>query len=204
MNEFLKLNKHKLPFAFISTSLAFLAIALVFLAIAYFNNQFPDLSLLIIILLVAGIGFPVFIIMVAYLEWLSKRRLRIKAFSVKPFDQLDKIGFTKSFINEKNKLYFTEETKEGIFNDFRIICDVTRKNPKTIQFKALIKHKQIEEDDLKKLENQLKTQNIVFDFDGIIKMYNLKRLTIHSIIQLESDLVKFTELLKKQNFEPEK
>lgn len=204
MDRFLKLNKHKLRFAFFATSITFLTIVIIILAIGYFNEQFPDIVLLTIVLLGAGIGFPLFIITLAYLEWLSKRRVRKRAFSKPPFDRLDKIGFSKSFINEKTKWFFTEESKEVVINDFKIKCDITRNNSKTIQFKALVNHRQIDKDEFKHLERHFKNQDIIFDFEGLIKMYDIKRPTIVSAQQLESDLIKFTELLKKENFEPQK
>jgi len=179
-----------------------LTIVLILFIIGYFNGQIPDIILLTTVLLAAGLGFPTFIIAIAYIEWISKRRVRKRAFSKPPFDQLDKIGFLKSFINKKTKWYFTEETKEAIINNFKIKCDITREDSKTIQFKALVNHRQIDKADIKQLERQFKRQDIMFDFEGLIKMYDIKRPTIVSAQQLESDLIKFTELLKKEGFEP--
>ena len=204
MDGFLKLNRHKLRFAFIATSLIFLSLALIFLVIGYYNEQLPDIILLTTILLVAGIGFPIFIISIAYLEWLSKRRVRKRAFSKPPFNQLDKIGFSLSLINEKTKWFFTEESKESVINDFKIKCDITRENSKTIQFKALVNYRQIDKDEFKHLEQHFKNHGIIFDFEGLVKMYDMKKPTIHSAQQLKSDLIKFTELLKKENFKPQK
>ena len=204
MDGFLKLNRHKLRFAFIATSLIFLSLALIFLEIGYYNEQLPDIILLTTILLVAGIGFPIFIISIAYLEWLSKRRVRKRAFSKPPFNQLDKIGFSLSLINEKTKWFFTEESKESVINDFKIKCDITRENSKTIQFKALVNYRQIDKDEFKHLEQHFKNHGIIFDFEGLVKMYDMKKPTIHSAQQLKSDLIKFTELLKKENFKPQK
>ena len=127
------------------TSLIFLSIALISLVIGYFNEHLPDTVLLIIILLVAGIGFPIFIMALAYLEWLSKQSVRNRAFS-------------KSFINEKTKWFFKEETNNGTINNFKIKCDITRENSDKIQFKAFVNHKQINKNELnrfKKYQHQL-------------------------------------------------
>lgn len=204
MDGFLKLNRHKLKFAFVSTSLIFLSIAIIFLVIGYFNNQLPNTILLITILLVAGIGLPIFIMALAYLEWLFKRKVRNRAFSKPPFDQLENIGFSKSFINEKIKWFFTEETKEGSINNFKIKCDITRENSKKIQFKAFVEHKQIDKNEFKRLEHYLKKHEITFDFGGFTKTHDIRRPEIVSAKQLESDLFEFIELLKKEGFEPRK
>lgn len=204
MDGFLKLNNHKLRFAFVATSLIFLSFALILLVIGYFNEQLPDTVLLTTILFVAGIGLPIFIIAIAYLEWLSKRRVRRRAFSKSPFDKLPKIGFTKSYINEKTKWFFTEETKEGIINNFKIKCDITRENSKTIQFKALVEHRQIDKDEFKRLEQLFNKYDVIFDFEGLTKMLDINRQKINTEQELKTELLKFTELLKNENFEPKK
>lgn len=203
MDGFLKLNRHKLRLASFTTSITFLTIVIIFIAIGYSKGQFPDIILIITILLSAGIGIPFFIITLAYLDWLSKQKVRKRAFSKAPFDRLDKIGFSKSFINEKTKWFFTEETKEAYINEFKIKCDITRENSKIIQFKALVTQRLIDEDELKHLERSFKNQGIIFDYDGLVKIYDIKRPIATSIQQLKSDLIKFTELLKRKGFEPQ-
>ena len=94
----------------------------------------------------------------AYLEWLSKRRVRNR-------------GFSKSFINEKTKWFFTEETKEGTINNFKIKCDITRENSNKTQFKAFVKHKQIDKNEL----NRFKKYQVIFDFEGLTKIYDINR-----------------------------
>ena len=202
MDGFLKLNIHKLRFALIATSLIFLSLALILLVISYFNEQLPDPVLLIAIILVAGIGFPIFIIAIAYLEWLLKRRVRRRAFSKSPFDKLSKIGFNKTFINVKSKWFFTEETKEGIVNNFKIKCDKTRENSKKIQFKAIVEHIQIDKNEFKRLEQLFNKYDIIFDSEGLTKLVDINRPKKFSLQQLESELLKFTELLKSENFKP--
>lgn len=204
MDGFLKLNRYKIRFVFVTTSLLFLSIAIILLIIGYLNEQLPDIILLTTIFSVAGIGIPIFVIAVSYLEWLSKQRMRKRVFSKTPFDKLPKIGFKKSFLNEKTKWYFTEETKEGVINNFKIKCDITRENSKMIQFKALVEYRQIDKNELKRLEQHFHKYDVIFDFEGLTKMVDINRQTINTEQQLESELRKFTELLKNENFEPKK
>lgn len=204
MDGFLKLNRHKLQFAFTATSITFLTIVIIFLTIGYFKEQFPDMALLATVLLGGGIAFPLFIIAIAYLEWLSKRKVRKRAFLRPPFDQLDKIGFSKSFINAHTKWYFTEETKEGVINGFKIECNITRENSTTIQFKALTKPRPIEKKEFKELQDRFKRNDIAFDWDGLIKMYDIRRPAVQTIQQLKYDLVQFTNTLSQEKFEPDK
>jgi hypothetical protein len=204
VNEFIKLNGSKLLFAFKATSIIFLTIAIILLTISFFAGQLPDLVLLTVILLTSGIGLPFFILIIAYLEWLSKQGIRKRAFSKPPFDQLDKIGFNRSFINDKNKWYFTETIKEGIINDFKIKCNVTRENSKTILFKALTEPRRIEKNEFKILEIGFQRSDIMFDEGGLTKFYNINLPTVRTIEHLKSDLEQFTSTLKKENFNPAK
>ena len=116
MDTFISLNKSKLKFAFSATSLILLGLVSVILIIAYFSNGQPGIELLMTILLTAGVGFPIFIVLIAYLTWLYRRSLRRKLFAKAPFNQLENIGFSKSYLNIDTKWHFTEEIKEKIIN----------------------------------------------------------------------------------------
>lgn len=114
MTGFLELNRHKIIFAFKVLSITFIILASIPLTIGLFSGELPDLLLLILILLSAVIGFPLLVITLGYLDWLSKQQSRLKAFSAQPFNQLDQLGFLESYLNDKTKWYFTEEIKEGL------------------------------------------------------------------------------------------
>lgn len=136
MDSFLELNRTKLKFAFFATSLSLLTLACIFLAIGYSTNHSPSTELEYIILIFAGVVFPVFLLFLAYLGWLYKHSVKRKQFSKTPFDQLENIGFYKSYINAENKWLFTEEVREAKFNGFTVLCDVSKQNSRVIEFKA--------------------------------------------------------------------
>lgn len=138
----------------------------------------------------------------AYIVWTSKRRVRNRAFNKHPFDELDKIGFTVSRINEKTKWSFTEETKEIKINGFLIQCDVYRGSPNVIIFKAFVKHKTIGKDRFKFLRIKFREDNIYFENGNLQKLYNLKNIENLSNEKLKSDLIGFVDLLIKERFEP--
>lgn len=204
MTNFLQINRQKLPFALKATSLTFTIIVLViFTILGLTKNEYPDLLLFVSVLIGASIVFPIFIIGLAYIEWLSKRRIRNKAFSQRPFDELDKIGFTVSYLNEQTKWYFTEETKEVSINNYLIQCDIRRESPNTIEFKAFVKHVAIEKEKFKKLEAKFKSEEIYFDFGGLVKNYNIKKSRNLTIEQVKNDLTQFVQTLKREEFEPD-
>ncbi|MFZ4543278.1 MAG: hypothetical protein ACOYOA_04455, partial [Saprospiraceae bacterium] len=113
IHKFLYLNRKKIAFSLMVFSIVCTSFVIILFGIVILSkNEFPDISILLITLAFASIGFPIFILAIAFLEWLSKRRLRNKIFQQQPFLEFDKTGFTDSLINEHTKWYFTEETKE--------------------------------------------------------------------------------------------
>jgi hypothetical protein len=203
MTKFLDINRHKISFAFKAISLTLTIIVLVvFSIIGLTKNEYPNMLLLVKVLIGTSIVFPIFIIGVAYIEWLSKRQIRNKAFRQRPFDELDKIGFTVSYLYNKSKWYFTEETKELSINNYLIQCDIRRESPNIIEFKTFVKHEEIDQERFKILEAKFKHQEIYFDFDGLIKQYNIKKTMNLTIGQVKTELSQFVQTLKEEGFEP--
>ena len=204
MTNFLEINKHKLPFAIKAISLILTIIVFsIYIMLVVSGIKYPDLTTLIFVLLGTSIVFPVFIIGAAYLEWRHKRKIRNKAFKQPPFKDLAKIGFTNSYLNKNSKWKFTEEIKEVTIDNYLITCDIKRDTPNTILFKALIKHCVIEKERFKTLETKFKQDDIYFDFNGLIKKYNVKKSMNLTIEQVEYDLKQFVMILKREEFEPD-
>jgi len=202
MTNFLQINRHKLLFALKATSLIFAIIVLViFTILGIIKNELPNLLLFVSALIGSSIVLPICIIGLAYIEWLSKSRIRNKAFSQNPFNEMDKIGFTVSYINEHSKWYFTEETKEISINNYLIQCDIRRESPNTIEFKAFVKHKEIEKDRYITLAAKFKKEDIYFDFEGMVKKYNIIKSKNLTIQQVKFDLTQFVQTLNREEFE---
>lgn len=204
MNQFLKLNRHKLKFAFKVTSLLFMALVLIVFIIAIVNGQVPEASLIIIVTFFAGVIFPCFIIFISYLAWLYKQWAKRKAFSKPPFDQLHVLGFSDELQAEKTKWAFTEKVKAGKINGFDLIADVLYGDRHIIEVRTFTAWRQIKKNEYKRLSKEFKTHDIEFDIGCLIKRYNIKRLSVFTIDDLRSDLHGFTELLKQNGFEPQK
>lgn len=204
MDTFLTLNKKKLRFAFTTCSLSLLVLAFISLAIAFFTGNFPDAKLLFVILFAAGIGLPLFIILLAYLGWQHKQVSRKKTFSKNPFDQIESIGFYKAYTNQASRWFFTEEIKEGKLNGFTFIADVNREASHIIEIEALTEWQKIDKSEYDYLSKKFKQFNIEFGIGSLIKQYDTKRLNFHTIQELKADLIHFTQTLKQENFEPRK
>jgi len=199
MDSFLENNKQKLGFAFKTTSVIFLTIIFIILIIGYFKNQLPDIWLFLTIIFFAGLLFPIFIIGLAFINWIHITRIRKRIYGLSPFDKLSEIGFSKSFINSENKWYFTEEIKSGQIHEFEILCDAI---PRVILFTALVDSKKLDRIQFRTLRKRLKQHDIFFNFEGITKQYQIKHVKGWSIEELKKDLFLFTEILKQENFKP--
>lgn len=204
MTTFLQINKHKLPFAIKVISLIFTIIVFgIYIMLVVSGKEYPDLITLICVLLGTSIIFPISIIGVAFLEWRNKRKIRNRAYSIPPFNELNKIGFTNSYLNKNSKWNFTEENKEITIDNYLITCDIKRDSPNTILFKTFIKNCVIEKERFKTLETKFKQNDIYFDLNGLIKKYNIKKNMDLTIEQVEDDLNQFVIILKQENFEPD-
>ena len=204
MDTFLALNRKKLRFAFFACSLIFLGLAGIVLTIAYFTGNSPNAKLLFAIVAGAGIVFPLFIILLAYMGWHLKRLARKRAFSKSPFDQLESIGFYKSYLNLKTKWFFTEEIKEGKINGFTLTADINRETNRIIEIEVPVEWQQLNKEEYKRLSEKFKQFNIEFRIGSLVKIYDTKRLTFHTIQELEGDLKHFTQTLRQEKFEPKK
>ena len=197
MDRFIDLNRKKVAFSFLTNSILFLSFLLIY---NYYKGKALDLNT--ILLLSAGVGLPVLLIAAEWYQWYQKKSIRLKAFTLSPFDKLAEIGFQKHYVFAHSKLLFTEEVKRGEINDFDIICDVDRNSPKQIDFKATTKSRKIPKKEFKELKLTLKTHNIQFVSGTPIKSYNLKSIPYSNITDLDSDLKQFVDLLKDNGFEP--
>lgn len=205
MTKFLELNSRKLRFAFLFTSTMFTSIALIIILTAIINgNESLEWLEAVTILIMASIGFPVPILGFTCLIWFNKARNRNRAFQTDPFDKLDRLGFKTVLTHEKTKWYFTEEIKEAEINGYKVQCDVQRETPKKIDFIPQVIPINMTKEIFKKIEKELKNEDIYFDFDIYLrKVYSLKRTTGITSQKLDDDLKKFVELLRSKGFEPQ-
>lgn len=202
MNTFLTLNRYKVKFGFIITALTCLSLVSTFLIVAYCTGNFPGWRLLFAIVVVAGIVFPLFIILLAYLGWQYNHNTRRKVFSQLPFDQLESIGFYKSYYNLNTRWFFTEEIKEGKINGFTLAVDINRERRHIIDVTIETAWKHLDKAEYKRLEEKFKEYNIEFLIGALVKHYDARQPGFISIHELKNDLQYFTLLLQQEGFEP--
>ena len=203
MDTFLQLNREKLKTIFIRLSLVLLGVASIVLAIAYLTGNLPNRQLLISIILVTGIGFPLFILSLGYMVWSLNRRARQKVFFKTPFNLIENIGFHKAYLDESSKWALTEEIKEGKLNDFALRMNLSKeKGYHFIEFDIPVEWKKLGKSDYNSLTEKFKQHNAEFRIGSIAKFYDTRQQASQTVSDIKQDLEIFTTLLRHSGFEP--
>ncbi len=200
MNTFLKLNSSKVRFTYLVSVVSLLSFTAIVLLVAYLQGHYPYKDLLAAILLAELFVAPIIIISLGYLVWSIARFTRNQALLNSPFDKLDEIGFQTSLKNEKTKWHFTKEVKEATINGFKVQCDVIIDGGKNIEFEVLNTFKQIDKNEFQRLELLLIEYGGYFKLDTVAKRYKASQSKGFNVEDLQSDLQKFTAMLKREGF----
>jgi len=200
MKQFLELNRHKLQFAFTFTATILTTAVIIVFTVSYFKDAFPAPRLLLSVLFVSAILLPVFIISLAYLTWYHRSIVRRQSFSNSPFDQLDKIGFSKSLINEHSKWFFTEEIKVASINGHTFYCDISRDKSHVIAFRTSVTWNNPEGKKFQQVSSKLKAAGLEMDIDQLSKNYDIKKASTKNIYDIKNDLEEFAVLIKQEGF----
>lgn len=202
MNTFLQLNTHKLYPMFVRISLIFLAAVLIPLSITYMTGTVPNEQFILYVILVACIGFPGLIIFFGFLIWQLNHKARQKAYSKKPFDQIEEIGFFKTQIGDTSKLSLIDEIKEGSINGFTLRMDISKeKGPRFIEFDIPVEWKKLDKGEFNRIAEEFKQYNGELRIGSITKRYDTKQHSLQTILDLKQDLELFTKLLRQEGFE---
>lgn len=203
MQSFSSLNKKKILFIFMMISAILIALIVLLLFIVWLvNDNFSGIKGTCIIILMAGIPMPAILVVIGYVAWCFERSLRIKALRNAPFNKLYEIGFRAAYINANTRWLFTEETLETFIHGYRVQFNVERGAPKQVEFLVFVQHVELGKEKFNLLESTYKKENIFFDFDGLIKKYDLRKTSNLTIGQLEKELILFVEVVKAEGFGP--
>ena len=202
MDTFLQLNREKLRPVFIRLSLTSLGFVSIVLLIAYVTGNLPNGQLLLYILLTTGIVFPIFIMLLGYIVWLISRNARQRAFYNVPFNQIETIGFHKTYSGHNLKWSFTDELKKGHLNGFTLTMDLSKEKGHTLEFVAPTEWKKLDKTEYRRLTEKFQVHNIEFRIGSLVKQYDIKQSTLHTVSDIKQDLEYFTTLLREEGFIP--
>ncbi|QCK15648.1 hypothetical protein [Mangrovivirga cuniculi] len=197
IRDFFRLNGKKIK----NWLLLIVILFSIMMAIIYSFAKIPQeqstfKSLLIAAVFVVTITLLIFFLFI--IIWMTNQKRRNKALTHFPFNQLTSIGFQSYEIN-KNKIYdFTNIILLNRINDYQVIVDVNQNTPNNIDFQILFENKN------PKSDNYIKWKK-VFNNDKILSAklsFNIKKNRLKSIDELNRELIKITNQLKRENFKP--
>ena len=203
MKEFLILNKPKLPFAFKFTSILCLSVCLIFLTLAKLNqNQFPNIKLLILILIIGGFLFPILILLIAYLNWENEKRYYKKFIKAKIDKKENSFGYSEKLVNQDSKWFLTTKILSKNIKGFEIEIKFEYKE---VVFYICAVNKDIDKAKLIYFEKKIKELNFEnFICRVFILKIKRKEFNENSLKEIEIKLAKFIDLLEEYNYKPEK
>ncbi len=203
MNTFLELNRQKLKPVFIRISLISLGLVSIVLLAASLTANLPNGQFLLSIILATGIGFPLLIMLLGFLTWLLNRKARQHAFSKTPFNQIENIGFYKTYIGDTSKWSFADEIKQGKLNGFTLTMDMSKeKGRHFIEFGIPVEWKKLGKSEFNRLTEKLKQHNAELRIGSLVMQYDTRQQTLQTVSDLKQDLELFTALIKQEGFEP--
>ncbi|CAN5587737.1 hypothetical protein BH10BAC4_BH10BAC4_12340 [soil metagenome] len=198
MNEFLKLNQHKIKFGLKWTSIIFTTIFLALFTWGVFRGQIPEWSLALTVVLTAGIVFPFFIMTLGTLQEFLVYRKTKKILGTYPFSELTKFGFQTGFANENSKWTLTQLKLKGQFNDYPMEAEMENSNFKLIAFVNLDK---VTKDHIRHLKKDLGDKRIEMDWLGVSLRYDTSRERLTSFEQIKYDLKRLTDYLNTEQLQ---
>lgn len=196
IRKFINLNKVALKTAFFGSSFILTLIVLIIFSISYFKGNIPEKDLLIVVLLLTSIFFPAFITFLGYLGWLREYFIFKRNFGIAPFNLVDTVGFEKTI--RKNRWTFQVEYFSGRISDCFVDCE---SQSRYLLFFFYIKPKRFEKHKFKEIQKKLKDNNGYFYFDIVIKKFHFRNHGLSSIDELETELIKFSNLIKSEKIE---
>lgn len=154
--------------------------------------------MLILILIVAGIIFPLFILFITYLGWERKNWIYTKYVKTEISKEQNSFGYSEKLTNENSKWSFTEKVLTKTQNGFEIQIEIVKNE---IEFWVFAMNQEIEKTKLEYFEQKIHQLNIKkLFYGGFYFTINLKKLNQNNMKEIEMNLTKFINLLKEYNY----
>lgn len=202
MKLFWALNKYKMKFAFVFCSLAGFGVVFLLFLIGYARGwDMPDVSERNWIFLGAGLGFPVFILAVAYLEWIGKFRKGKRIFAAPPFNELESIGFFLGLKNRESKWQFTEIVMAAEIDGYSLVCETDKERRNAFSMTIYLRPQQFDNQKLAALTRKFAACKIEFNNFVARKWYNFRKPTVTSIDEVAKEIQELTRLLRDEGYE---
>ena len=198
MKEYIASNKRKIIFQLKWTSVILAAIWIVYVLVQCNNGNIINLITFILGLIAATILLPLLVeFLVASKEFIAFNRYN-KILNAEPFNQLTKLGFTKTYTDKKSNWATSMPTFVGQLENYPMRIEVENGNVRVIVDVDLDK---VEKEHMTELKLYFGDKNIKYDWFGLALIY---KPSIHkdlSIQAIESDIKQFIKFLKNKKLD---
>ena len=159
---------------------------------------------MILIYIVSIFGFATFGLSSYFLAWKKNRKCLYKALSAISFDNPETLDFRKEMRFENSNFKFTQIYYIGKIQEFTVLCDIdTKLDSDKIRFNFFLKDIKMGYKEYMQYARRFEELGCAFERFMLTKKYAYKKQHFHSTEELKNDLIGITEILKKENFEPE-
>ena len=164
----------------------------------------PEKIIMILIYIVSIFSFVSFGLTSYFLAWRKNRKCLYKALSAISFDKPEKLDFRKEMRFENSNFKFTQVYYIGKIGDFTVLCDIdTQLESDKIRFNFFLKDIKLGHKEFMQYSKKFNELGFTFERFMLTKKYAYKKQQFHSIEDLRNDLNGITEILKRENFEPD-
>lgn len=197
MEEFLKLNREFLIKSYYWFSGILTSSFLLYLCVFYKEVSFYWIVILLILTILI---LPIFVLSAWTYDWCRKRKYINRIVKLKPYSELEQIGFNKKTII-KNHNSLKDYVSFGEINGIQILLNVDIRKSKVVNFTTYCNTFNLSNKQFSDKFNELKHKNIELSFYSLTKSIDTKteKITIQNLKMILSEL---SQIVKTNKFEP--
>jgi hypothetical protein len=198
MKEYISSNRNKIIFQLKWTSIILTLIWTVYILVQYNKGVTIDLKTILLGFIIATILLPLFVeFMVAFQDFIAFNRYN-KIINAEPFNQLTKLGFTKTYTDKKTNWSTSMPTLIGNVESYPVRVEVENGIVRVI---ADVDLDQVEKEHMSELKQFFGDKNVEYDWLGVALIYKPKSRKDLTIQSLESDLRQFIKFFKTKKLD---
>ena len=198
MEEYINSNRPKIIFQLKWTSITLTILWTVYFLYKYYKGEIIDQNTIALGYLSATILLPVLIeFMMALQDYIAFNRYN-KVLNSEPFNQLTKLGFTKTYTDKKSNWSTSMPTLVGQMDNYPMRIEVENGIVRVIADVDLGK---VEKEHMSELKQFFGDKNVEYDWLGLALIYKPAKRKGLTIQALESDIRQFIIFFKTKKLD---
>ena len=198
MKEYINSNRPKIIFQLKWTSIILSILWTAYFLYKYYKGAIIDLNTIALGYLLTTILLPILIeFMMALQDYIEFSRYN-KVLNSEPFNQLTKLGFTKTYTDKKSKWSTSMPTLVGQVDNYPMRIEVENGIVRVI---ADIDLDKVEKEHMSELKQFFGDKNVEYDWLGLALIYKTSKRKDLTIQTLESDIRQFIKFFKTKKLD---